>query len=146
MKRTVLRMKWLAVALFAVAAVLVSGAPAGAVGRDAFTGHWVGIEIPVGDGSTDYMVISGPNANEKRTWEYWETNASGYCSPGGGGPLSAAGTGYVVGDTLTVTITSAKCANGLPGAIPLPFDISMFATGGGHINWGGVIFSRAGTT
>jgi hypothetical protein len=44
-----------------------------------------------------------------------------------------------------VTVTVAKCANGLPGALPTPFDISMTATGDGHMNWGGVIFSRAGT-
>jgi hypothetical protein len=59
-------MKWFAAALIAAVAILAAAAPAGAVGRDAFTGHWVGIEIPIGDGSTDYMTISGPNANGTR--------------------------------------------------------------------------------
>jgi hypothetical protein len=30
-------------------------------------------------------------------------------------------------------------------SLPTPFDISMFSTGDGHINSGGVIFSRAST-
>jgi hypothetical protein len=132
----------LAMAAVAATALLVSASPAGAAGRDAFTGQWTGVEVPIGDGSTDYMVISGPNASGLRTWVYWETGAS-YCSDGG--PLSASGTGQVVDGTLTVTVTFTKCANGLAGAFPPPFDISMFTTGDGHINWGGVIFSRAGT-
>jgi hypothetical protein len=132
-----------AAALVVIAASLVPAAPAGAAGQDAFTGRWVGVEFPVGDGSTDYMVISGPNAQGTRTWRYWETNASGYCSPGGGGPLAAAGTSHSVGDTLTVTVTSTECANGLPGAFPPPFDLSMTATDDGQINWGGVILSRS---
>jgi hypothetical protein len=129
-------------AVLAATVVLVLATPAGAVGRDAFTGRWVGVEIPIGDGSTDYMTIGGPDASGVRTWVYWETGAS-YCSDGG--PLSASGTAQVVDGTLTVTVTFTKCANGLPGAFPPPFDISMFTTGDGHINWGGVIFSRAGT-
>lgn len=141
-----LRRKWLSTALAAVVALLVVAAPAGAAGRDAFTGRWVGVEIPIGDGSTDYMVISGPNADGTRTFEYWETNASGYCSPGGGGPLSAGGTAVSVGDTLTVTFTSTRCANGSPGAFPPPFDVVMSATGDGHLDWGGLTFSRAGAS
>jgi hypothetical protein len=139
-------LKLLAAIATATAAVLVLAAQAGAVGRDSFTGRWVGIEIPVGDGSTDSMVISGPADNGTRTWLYYETNASGYCSPGGGGPLTAAGTAYAVGDTLTVTITFAQCANGLPGAFPPPFEQTMTATGDGHLDWGGIILSRAGTS
>jgi hypothetical protein len=127
-----------------IALVLVLPAAAGAAGQDEFTGVWVGVEIPVGDGSTDYMAISGPRADGSRTWRYWETNASGYCSPGGGGPLSAAGTASAVGDTLSVTVTFAHCANGLPGAFPTPFSITMTAIGDGQINWGGVIFVRRG--
>jgi hypothetical protein len=132
-----------AAAVTAATVVLLAAAPAGAAGRDPFTGHWVGVEIPIGDGSTDYMTIGGPNASGVRTWVYWETGAS-YCSDGG--PLSASGTGQVVGGTLTVTVTFTKCANGLPGAFPPPFDISMFATGDGQINWGGVIFNRYGAS
>ena len=89
------------------------------------------------------MAISGPEADGSRNWVYYENNASGICSPGGGGPFSASGTGHVVGDTLTVTVTFTKCWNGLPGAFGPPFDISMSATGDGHIDWSGVIFSRA---
>jgi len=144
MERIVKRLIALAAALTAVAS-LVSGAGA-TVGKDTFAGRWVGIEAPVGDGSTDIMTISGPNSIGARNWVYYETNASGYCSPGDGGPLTAAGTAYAVGDTLTVTVTFTKCANGLPGAFPPPFDLNMTATGDGHINWGGVIFSRAGTS
>jgi hypothetical protein len=40
---------------------------------------------------------------------------------------------------------SATCANGQPGAFPPPFQVTMTATGDGQIDWGGVIFSRAGT-
>jgi len=134
-----------AAALIAATAVLVSAAPAGAVGRDTFTGVWVGVEVPIGDGSTDVMAISGPNASGVRNFNYYETNASGYCSPGGGGPLAASGTATSVGDTLTVTFTSATCANGQPGAFPPPFQVTMTATGHGDIDWGGVIFSRVGT-
>jgi hypothetical protein len=139
-----LRMTLLAAATIAAATALASAAPAGAAGRDAFTGRWVGVEIPIGDGSTDYFVFGGPNANGVRTVRYYETNASGYCGPGGGGPLSASGTATSAGDTLTVTFTSATCANGEPGAFPPPFDTTMTATGNGHVDWGGVIFSRAG--
>ena len=57
----------------------------------------------------------------------------------------ASGTATSVGDTLTVTFTSATCANGQPGAFPPPFQVTMTATGHGHIDWGGVIFSRVGT-
>jgi hypothetical protein len=138
------RMTWLAAAAIAAAAALASAAPAGAVGQDAFTGRWVGVEIPIGDGSTDYFVFSGPNADGVRTFRYYETNASGYCGSGGGGPLSASGTATSVGGTLTATFTSATCANGQPGAFPTPFQVTMDATGDGHIDWGGVIFSRAG--
>jgi hypothetical protein len=138
-------LKWLTVAMIAAAAVSVALAPASASTRDAFTGRWVGVEVPgVGDGSTDFMVISGPNADGSRTWAYYETNASGYCSPGGGGPLSASGTGHVVGDTLTVTVTFTECANGLPGAFSPPFELTMIATGDGHLDWGGIILSRGG--
>lgn len=129
-----------------IAAASLANAAEATAGRDTFAGRWVGIEVPVGDGSTDIMTISGPNATGSRTWVYYETNASGYCSPGGGGPLRAAGTAYAVGDTLTVTVTSTQCANGLPGTFPPPFELTMTATGDGHINWGGVILSRAGTS
>jgi hypothetical protein len=139
-----LRIKWLVVAAIAASAVLVSTAAAAAAGRDAFAGHWVGVEVPIGDGSTDYMSISGADADGVRHWQYYETNASGICSPGGGGAFSASGTGSVVGDTLTVTVTFTECWNGLPGAFGPPFDISMSTTGDGHVDWSGVIFSRAG--
>lgn len=113
--------------------------------RDSFTGVWVGVEIPIGDGSTDVMAISGPSSDGSRTWRYYETNASGYCGPGGGGPLSAAGTASTIGDTLTVTVTSAECLNGEPGAFPPPFQITMTSVGNGTIDWNGVIFNRLGS-
>ena len=112
---------------------------------DSFTGVWVGIEIPIGDGSTDTMAISGPNSDGSRRWRYYETNASGYCSPGGGGPLTAAGTARVIGATLTVTVTFTRCANGQPGAFPPPFQITMTSLGDGTIDWSGVIFNRLGS-
>lgn len=127
----------------AVAVLLVSSAPAAASGGT-LTGTWLGVEIPVGDGSLNAMTITR-NGRGKLIWRYHETNASGYCSAGGGGPLNAQGTARVVGHTLNVTVKVAKCANGLPGAFPTPYFISMTATGDGHINWGGLIFSRAGS-
>ena len=140
-----LRMTWLAATVIAAAAIGAWAVPVSAqAGQDPFTGVWVGVEVPVGDGSTDVMSISGANANGVRHFNYYETNASGYCGPGGGGPLTASGTATSAGDTLTVTFTSAKCANGQPGAFPPPFQATMTATGDGHIDWGGIIFSRAG--
>ena len=140
-----LRMKWLAAALVAVVAMLapaaVSVGPAAAqASGDAFTGVWVGVEIPVGDGSTDIMNISAPKADGTRTFRYWETYAS-YC---GGGPLTANGTAVSAGSTLTVTFAFTLCANGSPGAFPPPFDVVMSATADGRINSGGVFFSRVG--
>src|SRR5690348_4216761 len=93
--------KLLLAALVSAAATLTFVLPAAAhstrmAGRDTFTGRWVGIESPIGDGSTDVMAISGPNADGSRTWIYYETNASGYCSRGGGGPLTAAGTAHAI--------------------------------------------------
>jgi hypothetical protein len=82
------------------------------------------------------MAIGGPNSDGSRTWRYYETNASGYCGPGGGGPLSAAGTARAVGATLT---------NGQPGAFPPPFQITMTSLGNGTIDWNGVIFNRLGS-
>jgi len=131
-----------ATALIAATAVVVAAAPAGAAGRDPFTGHWVGVEVPIGDGSTDYMTISGPNASGTRTWVYWETGAS-YCSDGG--PLSASGTGTAVGGELTLTVTFTKCANGLPGAFPPPFVTTMDLTGNGQLDWVGITFDRYGS-
>jgi hypothetical protein len=113
-----------------------------AASRDAFTGVWVGVESPVGDGSTDLMAISGPSSDGSRKWLYYETNASGYCS---GGPLSAAGAANAVGNLLTVTVTFTHCFNDSPGSIPPPFDITMTSTGNGQIDWNGVIFTRAGS-
>jgi hypothetical protein len=120
-------------------------ANAGAFGSNrpgALTGNWVGIEIPVGDGSVDAMTF-GRTAGGKLFWHYRETNASGYCVPGGG-TLIARGPASAHGNTVTVTITHAQCANGAPGAIPTPFTVTMTRTAG-HINWDGVIFSRAGS-
>jgi hypothetical protein len=137
-----LRMTLFTAALIALAAVLVSAAPAGAVGQDAFTGVWVGVEIPVGDGSTDVMNISAPEADGTRTYRAWETFAT-YCA---GGPLTSSGTAQSTGNTLTVTITFVQCANGSPGAFPPPIQATMTATASGQINSGGVIFSRVGPT
>lgn len=130
----------------ACAGAVALAASAGAtIPRDSFTGVWVGIEVPIGDGSTDVMAISGPNSDGSRTWRYYETNASGYCSPGGGGPLSAAGTARAIDATLTITVTFTHCANGQPGAFPPPFQITMTALGNGTIDWNGVIFNRLGS-
>ena len=62
-----------------LAAILAVGAGAA---RDPFTGAWIGVEDR-GDGSTDYMTITGPGNDGARQWLYYETNASGFCSPGG---------------------------------------------------------------
>jgi len=131
-----------AIAATTAMTVLASAAPAGAAGQDPFAGHWVGVEVPIGDGSTDYMTISGPNASGTRTWVYWETGAS-YCSDGG--PLRASGTGTAVGGELTVTVTFTKCANGLPGAFPPPFVTTMDLTGNGQLDWVGITFNRYGS-
>lgn len=133
------RLLFVAAALI-TAATLAGGAGA-TVGRDAFAGVWIGVEIPVGDGSTDVMSISGPSSDGSRKWLYYETNASGYCN---GGPLSAEGTAHAVGNLLTVTVTFTHCFNGSPGAFPPPFDLIMTATGDGRIDSSGVIFSRLG--
>jgi hypothetical protein len=126
-------------------AVTLAASAGATVTRDPFAGVWVGIEIPVGDGSTDTMAISGPNSDGSRNWRYYETNASGYCSPGGGGPLSAAGTASAVGATLTVTVTFTRCGNGQSGAFPPPFQITMTSLGNGKIDSSGVIFTRLGS-
>jgi hypothetical protein len=110
-------------------------------GSDPFTGVWIGIESPVGDGSTDVMAISGTGADGTRTWRYYETDASGYC---GGGPLSASGTARTAGTVLTVTVTATHCFNGSAGSFPPPFQIAMTSLGGGQIDWSGVIFNRLG--
>jgi hypothetical protein len=110
-------------------------------GGDPFTGVWIGIESPVGDGSTDVMAISGAGADGTRTWRYYETDASGYC---GGGPLSASGAASAAGSVLTVTVTATHCFNGSPGSFPPPFQLTMTSLGGGRIDSGGVIFNRLG--
>ena len=123
----------------AAAAAVFAGSSVAAP-ADAFVGAWVGVESPVGDGSTDYMVLGAPGAKGVRPYRAWETWAT-FC---GGGPLASSGTAVSAGDVLTVTITSAACANGSPGAFPLPVVVTMTATGDGHIDAGGVIFSRIG--
>lgn len=138
-RETVRRLLLLAAALIAAGAL--AGGTGATVGKDTFAGVWVGVEIPVGDGSTDVMAISGPSSDGSRKWLYYETNASGYCN---GGPLSAEGTADAVGNVLTVTVMFTYCFNGSPGAFPPPFNITMTATGDGHINWNDVIFSRVG--
>lgn len=122
------------------AATFATGAGT-ASGVDPFTGVWVGIEAPVGDGSTDVMAISGAGASGTRTWLYYETDASGYC---GGGPLGASGTAAATGNVLTVTVTATHCANGSPGSFPPPFQITMTSLGSGQIDSSGVIFDRLG--
>ncbi|MFL5961165.1 MAG: hypothetical protein ACJ75G_12995 [Gaiellaceae bacterium] len=44
-----------------------------------------------------------------------------------------------------MTVTFAKCAHGSLKGAATPFETTMTATGDGHMNWGGVILSRAGT-
>lgn len=129
-------------AVCALAATFAAAAGA-APGRDPFTGVWIGVESPVGDGSTDVMAISGASSSGDRTWLYSETDASGYC---GGGPLSASGTASTAGTVLTVTVTATHCFNGSPGSFPPPFQITMTSLGGGQIDWSGVIFNRLGAT
>lgn len=130
----------LVIAVGLMAATMTVGAYASG---DPFAGLWVGQEEqpPNGDGSTDYMAIGRPGPNGARTWLYYETWAT-FC---GGGPLAAAGKGYADGNVLTVTVKWLRCENGSPGAFPPPFDLTMSATGDGHIDWGGVIFSRIGS-
>ena len=142
-------MKWtarftLVVAAFAAAAALTVSGGAAAT-RDPFAGVWVGAEFPVGDGSTDYMLIGRPGADGRRTYVAYETGAT-FCGGSPLSPLASAGFGYATGDVLTVTITTAYCFNGSPGAFPLPVDATMTATADGHIDGGGVIFSRIGVS
>jgi hypothetical protein len=124
----------------AAAAAVFAGSSAAAP-ADPFVGAWVGVESPVGDGSTDYMVLGAPGAHGVRSYHAWETWAT-FC---GGGPLASSGTAVSAGNVLTVTIAFAACANGSPGAFPLPVVVTMTATGDGHIDAGGVIFSRIGS-
>jgi len=131
----------LAATCAAVAAVFA--APSAAAPADPFVGAWVGVESPVGDGSTDYMVLGAPGPNGRRTYLAYETGAS-FCGGSPLSPLFSAGFGYSSGNLLTVTITTAHCFNGSPGAFPLPVDVTMTATSDGHIDAGGVIFSRIG--
>jgi hypothetical protein len=71
------------------AAAAMAGGAGATASRDTVTGVWVGVEIPIGDGSTDVMAISGPNSDGTRTWLYYETNASGYCNGGPPAPAFA---------------------------------------------------------
>lgn len=126
-----------------MAAILAVGA--GAVG-DPFAGAWIGHDPapPAGDGSTNYMAIGRPATDGSRKWLYYETDASGFCA---GGPLAAVGTGRSVGAVLTVTVTRTRCANGSPGGIPRPFDITFVATQDGRLDGGGgVFFTRVGVS
>jgi hypothetical protein len=135
-----IRRMFIIAATCAVAAALAAGV--GATGfSDPFAGVWVGQEAapPTGDGSTDYMAIGRPSSNGTRTFLYAETWAT-FC---GGGPFFASGTGISESKVLNATITAFRCANGSPGAIPPPLQISMTATGDGRIDWGGgLLFSR----
>ena len=130
-------------AVIAVAAALVAGAGATA-GRDPFVGAWVGQEAspPSGDGSTNFMVVGRQSRNRSRTWLWYETFAT-FC--GGDVELAAAGKGRSEGQVFTVTVTRLRCANGSPGAIPTPFDLTFVATPDGHLDFGGLIFSRIGS-
>jgi hypothetical protein len=125
-----------------VATVLVSAGAASV--NDLFAGLWIGHEPapPAGDGSTDYMMIGRPGPGGARMWLYYETNASGYCA--GGGPLAAAGKGRSEDNVLAVTITWTRCANGSPGAIATPFDVTVTAAGDG-LDFFGVPFTRLGS-
>ena len=131
--------KLVLLAACAAAAAVFAGSSVAAP-ADPFVGAWVGVESPVGDGSTDYMVLGVPGAAGVRRYRAWETWAT-FC---GGGPLASSGTAVSAGNVLTVTITSAACANGSPGAFPLPVVVTMTAIVDGHIDAGGVIFSRIG--
>jgi hypothetical protein len=59
--------------------------------------------------------------------------------------MAAAGKGRSEGQVFTVTVTWLRCANGSPGAIPTPSDLTFVATADGHLDFGGVIFSRIGS-
>jgi hypothetical protein len=133
------RMMILLAACAAVAAVFAASSTAAPA--DPFVGAWAGVESPVGDGSTDYMVFGAPGADGVRAYHAWETWAT-FC---GGGPLRTSGTAVSTGSLLAVTITSVACANGSTGAFPPPIVVTMTATGDGHIDAGGVIFSRIGS-
>ena len=128
------------IATLAAALTLAAGGGASAP-LDQFAGAWRGVEFPVGDGSTDYMLIGKPGADGRRYYIAYETGAS-FCGGSPLSPLASAGFAYSAGNQLTVTITTAYCFNGSPGAFPLPVDATMTATADGHIDAGGVIFSR----
>jgi len=133
-------------AVAALATVIVSGGFA--ANRDAFAGLWVGQELapPAGDGSTDFMAIGLPKQDGTQSWLYYETNASGYCAAGGGGPLTAFGTGTANGTVLTVTVRTAVCANGAAGSFPTPFDLPVTSVDGDHVEFSGVAMSRIGSS
>jgi len=126
--------------LVAVGGIVIAAAfaGAGAARADTFVGAWVGVESPVGDGSTDYMVIGAAGPSGVRAYAAWEDWAT-FC---GGGPLSSWGTAVSDGGNLRITITGFECENGSSGATPPPIVLDGFATGDGRIDIGGVIFSR----
>ena len=128
----------LGAALAVVATVLVSTGAASA--HDPFAGVWISPEgqSPDGDGSTNITAIGLPGQNGARSWVWYETFAT-FC---GGGPMAAAGKGRSEGQVLTVTVTWLRCANGSPGSTPTPFDLTFDATTDGHLDLGGLIFTR----
>jgi len=132
-------------AVVALAAVIAVGGGF-AANRDGFTGLWVGQELapPNGDGSTDFMAIGLPTKDGTQSWLYYETNASGYCAAGGGGPLTAFGSGTASGTVLTVTVRTAVCANGAPGSFPTPFDLPVTSVDADHVEFSSVPMSRIG--
>ena len=110
------------VAAVLVAAMVVVGAASGA-GRDPLTGVWVAVDV-AGDGSTDRYIYGGPDASGVRNFAGVESYGS-FCETDGegtGSEMVLKGTAVLGqdGETVTTTIYTVRCANGSPGAFPLP--------------------------
>jgi hypothetical protein len=95
-----------------IAAPSVMGAPP----SSSFTGRWTGFDTlpPVGDGSTEYLVVKGGG----RVQVGFDDDFSTDCFDAGAVDfwLSASLSGSVTGTTMTATFKSAKC-----GQMTLPW-------------------------
>ena len=104
-----------------VAVLFAFVATAATAARDPLTGVWVAIDV-VGDGSTDRLVFSGPNADGVRSYTLIDSYGS-FCETDGegtGSVLIAHGTAYLDGSTVHTTFESYVCANGRRGEFNPP--------------------------
>jgi len=117
----------------AAVAALAFAAPAGAAGRDPFTGAWTAIDT---DGSTLNLSIGGANPAGVRHVFMVDLSATA-C---GGGSATVMGFETQSGDTLDGTVT-VRC-NGT--GVTFSADFPLVASGG-QIFGNGVVFSSHGS-